>query len=303
MVVLSEPRRGAAAQRSVRQRPEEFVSKRPFPYATASGGYFFPQDGPLGLFAARILEAHSILPGVQSMWRQMMRSDELPPPTVLELLGPFASLALTDMVVSFETYLRNFDATLRPLLLRLFPHWPAPRPSDKPYGFFFYDLDRAQRHFRRIFGVSVFYRTPLRLLRDWVQMRHLFAHANGVAGRRDVARFRYYRVLPGRRLLIAAEALNEAARTFQATATTVNNRIGAVAARAFLRSQPSLRWSRARSQFVALMRALTYFGTIARTEEHSELMYRLLVAMHARRRESETGLPPAPRPVQPPWPV
>lgn len=258
-------------------------------------------DGPLGVFSARILEAHGILPGIQGLWQELTKTADPPPPTGLEFFGPFASLALTDMVVSFETFLRSLDATVRPVALPYFPRWPRPRRSNKPYGFFFYDLRKVRKHFRQVLGIDVFYRTRIAVLLDWVQLRHLFAHANGIPGRADVGKFKHYRIFPGRRLLVRAEVLNEAATTFLAVAPRINNRIGAAVVKAALVRWPSLRWSRAQRTFLPLMRTLTYFGTTARSQAHAELIYRTAVALYAPRREGETGLAPVPRPVQATW--
>lgn len=277
------------------------MAKIPFPYATSTSVVLIPQDGALARLAARILEAHGILPGVQALWRQATQTTASVPPGVLELLGPFASLALTDMVVSFETFLRSLDHELRLLVANQFPSWPVPKLPEKPYGFFFYDLGKARTHFKGIFGVNVFSRLPYTKLLDWVQVRHCFAHANGFPGTRGRRLFRHYRIAPRQRLLIRVEVLDEAASTIQESATYVNNRIGEVAVRRVLASRANLRWSRNRGAFLRLMSVLSYFGTLERGEDYLASLYRILVARHFAHREHETGLPPAQRPLVVPW--
>jgi hypothetical protein len=250
------------------------TKKAPFPYSQTGGGVSLPQDEPVGYFVARFVEATGIIQAV-------------PFP---DLKPPLASLLMTYTAVAFDHFLSMLDESVNDVAGTLFPHWPTPKPTDKRYGFYFYDLAKVEAHFHKLFGVRVFHGLQIATLKDWVQFRHQHSHVVGNVDNRARKRFRHYAVAAGRRVLIDADTFRRAAVELHRAANSINKRVGVVVLRTWFTTQATFRWGQDRHKFRRLLKALSYFGSLKRSSADLRDYYQAFVEDEFPSRAKLTGL-------------
>jgi len=284
------------------------MPKQSFPYSTVSSVVFIPQDEPLGALTARIMEGTGIIGSYESLWHERMQlivPNYASNPGVAQLADPLVSLVATDIIVAFETFLRQLDDTLQQTVEHLFV-WPPKKKRNKldfgnPYGFFFYNLEHVRDHFRKIFHINAFYGIPFGQLCDYILFRHSYAHRNGFPSSKDVSRFQYFRIHKKRRLLLDINGLPILYKTIQTSAVIINNRIARVILAKWFKSLKSVAWSRNSRRFYKLCKALSFFGSLKRNEEDIKGYYQAAVEQFTPNKIALTYLDQEKLVLEKPW--
>ena len=120
-----------------------------FPYSSASSATFIPQNDPLGRFTTRIIDSSQIVSSYETLWHDYMRlatSEYVPMPHPAQLVDPLASLVATDIIIAFETFLRELDETLNQTFDKVLFSWKTKKNNGaNPYGFYFYKMSNGSQ--------------------------------------------------------------------------------------------------------------------------------------------------------------